>query len=67
MPAPGLLRDLVPFFDQYAQSMTLWSPDGSAFAFPGVVDGEDGIWVQELAGADPRRIAGGSWVAWSSG
>jgi hypothetical protein len=67
VPAPGLLRDLVPFFDQYAQSMTLWSPDGSAFAFPGAVGGEDGIFIQDLTGAEPRRVAGGSWVAWSSG
>ena len=67
VPAPGLLRDLVPFFDQYAQSMTLWSPDGSAFVYPGVVDGEEGIWAQKIAGADPQRVAGGSWVAWSGG
>ncbi len=67
VPEPGLLRDLVPFFDQYAQSMTLWSPDGSAFAFPGAFDGVEGIWIQEITAADPRRIAGGSWVAWSNG
>jgi len=67
LPAPGLLRDLVPFFDQYAQSMTLWSPDGSAFAFPGAVDGVEGIWVQDLDASDPRRVAGGTWVAWSNG
>jgi Tol biopolymer transport system component len=66
-PSPSLLRDLVPFFDQYAQSMTLWSPDGSSFAFPGAVDGTDGIWVQDLAATDPVRISGGSWVAWSNG
>jgi Tol biopolymer transport system component len=67
IPASGWLRDLVPFFDQYAQSMTLWSPDGSAFAFPGAVDGVAGIWTQDLDAADPVRIAEGTWVAWSSG
>jgi Tol biopolymer transport system component len=61
------LRDLVPFFDQYAQSMTLWSPDGTAFAFPAAVNGEAGIWRQDLSGGDPIRVAGGSWVAWSNG
>jgi len=67
VPSPGFLRDLVPFFDQYAQSMTLWSPDGMAFAFPGSVGGADGIWRQDLGGAEPVRVTGGTWVAWSSG
>ncbi|MGB5731234.1 MAG: hypothetical protein WBN24_06460 [Acidimicrobiia bacterium] len=67
IPSPGFLRDLVPFFDQYAQSMTLWSPDGTAFAFPAAVNGEAGIWRQDLSGGDPIRVAGGSWVAWSNG
>ena len=67
VPSAGYVRDLVPFFDQYAQSMTLWSPDGSAFAFPGTVGEGDGIWRQDLSGGDPVRVAGGTWVAWSSG
>ena len=67
IPSPGFLRDFVPFFDQYAQSMTLWSPDGTAFAYPGAVGGVDGIWRQDLSGGDPVRVAGGTWVAWSSG
>lgn len=66
-PAPSFVRDLVPFFDQYAQSMTLWSPDGSAFAYPGTVDGVDGIWVQELEADRPTNVGTGTWVAWSSG
>jgi len=58
--------DLVPFFDQYAQSMTLWSPDGAAFAFPGDIEGERGIWVQHVTGdRELRRVSDGSWVAWS--
>ena len=67
VPSPGYVRDLVPFFDQYAQSMTLWSPDGNAFAFPGAVGSETGIWRQDLSEGDPVRIAGGTWVAWSNG
>lgn len=67
LPSPGFLRDLVPFFDQYAQSMTLWAPDGTAFAFPGTVGGTDGIWRQDLSGSDAVRISDGTWVAWSSG
>ena len=64
-PSPELLRDLVPFFDQYAQSMTLWSPDGDAFVFPGAVGGEPGIWRQDLSSGSPARVSGGTWVAWS--
>ncbi len=66
VPSPAFFRDLVPFFDQYAQGMTLWSPDGLAFAFPGSVGDVAGIWRQDLAGGDPVRVAGGAWVAWSS-
>jgi Tol biopolymer transport system component len=62
---PSFARDLLPFFDQYAQSMSLWSPDGSAFAFPGSIDGEAGIWVQKL-GEEPTRVSAGTWVAWSN-
>jgi WD40 repeat protein len=61
----SFVRDLLPFFDQYAQSVSLWSPDGTAFAFPGSIDGQAGIWVQEL-GEEPRRVSDGTWVAWSS-
>jgi TolB protein len=62
---PTWLRDFLPFFDQYAQSVRLWSPDGSAFAFPGSIDGEVGIWIQRLDEDAPEKIGGGSWVAWS--
>jgi hypothetical protein len=64
VPDPSWFANLVPFFDQYAQSMSLWSPDGKAFAFPGSVGGESGVWVQHLDQASPVRISSGSWVAW---
>jgi TolB protein len=63
-PDPGFLRDLVPFFDQYAQSVSLWGPDASAFAFPGTIEGESGIWVQQLDGK-LDLVSSGSWVSWS--
>lgn len=64
LPDASWFANLVPFFDQYAQSMSLWSPDGSAFAFPGSVGGEFGVWVQHLDQSSPVRISSGSWVAW---
>jgi len=66
-PWPGFVFEFLPFFDQYAQSMTLWAPDGSAFAYPAVVNGQPGIWTQDVAGGPSVRIADGTWVSWSSG
>lgn len=61
---PSWFLNFAQFFDQYAQSMSLWSPDGAAFAFPGTVAGEPGVWVQQLDQTEPVRISTGSWVAW---
>jgi TolB protein len=65
-PHPAFLRDVLQFFDQYAQSLRLWSPDSSAVAVPGAVDGEGGVWVFPVDGSDPVRVADGSWAAWST-
>lgn len=61
------VRDYLPFFEQYAQSMSLWSPDGRAFAYPGMSeDGETGIWVQPArADREPVLVADGEFVTWS--
>jgi TolB protein len=68
LPSPTFVREYVPFFDQYAQSMSLWAPDGSAFAYPGVNEvGQAGVWVQEArANVDPLLVSeGAALVAWS--
>lgn len=65
LPAGAVARDLLPFFPQYAQSISFWAPDSSAFAFAGGVDGEQGIWVQELDEPGPELVSEGFWVAWS--
>lgn len=64
-PSRALIRDTLPFFPQYAQSVNFWSPDSSAFALAGAVGGQDGIWVQSLAEETPTMVSDGSWVAWS--
>ena len=66
-PSLLMVGDYLPFFEQYAQSMSLWSPDGSAFAYPGMgEDGRTGIWVQEAEpGTAPVLVAGGDFVTWS--
>ena len=63
-PDGSFVRDFLPFFDQYAQNVSLWAPDGSAFAFPGTIDGESGIWVQQVGG-ELDRVSDGTWVSWS--
>ena len=66
LPSPTYLRDYVPFFGQYAQTMTLWSPDGRSFAFPGLIGDRAGVWVQDLGATEPTFVVdGGSVVAWS--
>ncbi len=66
-PAGSYFRDVLPFFPQYAQSLSYWSPDGSAFAYTGEVDGQRGVWVQRLNSTGPKLVSDGSWVVWSSG
>ena len=61
-PSVFLVRDMFPFFPQYAQSMSYWSPGSTAFVYAA----DDGIWVQDLGGGVPNKVSDGSWVAWSS-
>jgi hypothetical protein len=64
-PDLSWLQVFGPFADQYAQSVSLWSRDGSSFAYPAVVDGESRILVQDLIDDSPRDIGEGVWVAWA--
>lgn len=65
-PSPIQARDLLPFFPQYAQSMTFWAPDSSGFALAGEVGGESGIWVHQIGVLEPMKVSDGLWVSWSS-
>lgn len=65
-PSPTFLSDYVPFFGQFAQGMSLWSPDGRSFAYPGLIGDRAGIWVQDLEADDPALVLkDGAVVAWS--
>jgi Tol biopolymer transport system component len=68
-PSDVFGSEYLPFFDQYAQSMSLWAPDGSAFAYAGSSEsGESGIWIQPARpDAEPVRVRDGVFVNWSSG
>lgn len=65
-PHPAFVEEVLRFFDQYGQSLQLWSPDSSGFALAGAIDDEPGIWVHTIAGGDPVKVAEGSWVSWSN-
>lgn len=65
-PNPAFVQEVLQFFDQYGQSLQLWSPDSSAFALVGAIDGEPGIWVHTIAGGEPVEVHDGTWVSWSN-
>lgn len=65
IPPTTMLQNTFPFFPQYAQSVSFWAPDSSAFAFAGDVQERPGVWVQSLDEDMPEMISGGRWVAWS--
>jgi hypothetical protein len=58
-------RTVAPFFDQYAQAVSLWSADGSRFAVPAVVDGENVVAIQAIAGGVPVIVDDATWVAFA--
>lgn len=64
---PGLLflSQFMPFFDQYALSHRIWSPDSAYVVLPTVVDGADEIVVIPVDGRAPLTIAQGLSAFWS--
>jgi TolB protein len=66
-PSRLIAVEYLQFFEQYAQSMRLWSPDSRAFAYPGMSeDGREGIWIQSARpDRAPVLVAEGDFVAWS--
>ena len=66
-PGISLLTEYTPFFSQYAQSLTMWAPDGSAFAYPADrPPAPSTIFVQPVtSGQEPYALGTGSFVAWS--
>lgn len=61
---PVWFRDVAPFFDQYVQSVSLWAPDGSAYAYPEVVDARPVVSIQPLDGSPPSVVENATWVSW---
>jgi Tol biopolymer transport system component len=65
-PTVTYAQAYLPFFDQFAQAVSPWSPDGTRFVYTAVDGtGEAGVWVQEISGEPPRRVASGEVGFWS--
>ena len=68
-PSPALLATL-DFFDQYAPTTAVWSPDSRSILFTGWVDdltdGLSQVWVVEASSnARPRAVVDGLIASWS--
>ncbi len=58
--------NLIPFFDQYQRSATIWSPDGNYIVLSGVSPRGPGVFIVPSSGAfEPRFIARGTLAFWS--
>jgi TolB protein len=66
VPSAALVREVLPFFEQFVQSHRLWSPDSLAFTYAGLSEsGRRGIWVQTMDGSEPGWVADGVSAWWS--
>jgi TolB protein len=65
-PSDLFVTQFLPFFDQYALSHRLWSPDGDALVVPMVeTSGREAIYIVPTDGRAPQRIVDGSMASWS--
>jgi Tol biopolymer transport system component len=58
---------LLPYFDQYARSLTFWSPDSQQFVYTQrEAQGQGSVWVIGLKeNAAPAKIGDGTLAVWS--
>ncbi len=64
-PGNLFITQFLPFFDQYAHSHSIWSPDSSALALP--IQTEEGVTIYRFPanGAQPTPIAVGRVAFWT--
>ena len=63
LPTPLFLGQFLPFFDQYALSHSLWSPESDALVLPTFETGEPRLLVLPLEG-EARSLAAGDTPFW---
>jgi TolB protein len=64
-PTRAYFTQFLPFFDQYALSHRIWSPDGSSLVLPVVEEDGEVILVVPIEGGRPFRLAEGEIAFWS--
>jgi TolB protein len=65
-PTDVFIDELLPFFDNYAQSHSIWAPDSHAVVIPTMDDdGRDQIMVVPIDGSEPLTITEGVVASWS--
>jgi TolB protein len=65
-PSTVFIDQLMPFFDNYAQSHRIWSPTSDALVLPMINgEGESQIVVVPIDGGELRTIADGVSAFWS--
>lgn len=64
-PTLAYLSQFLPYFDQYALSHRIWSPDSQAIVLPVHRDDSDQILVVPVDGAKPYQLAEGDIAFWS--
>ncbi len=65
-PTEIFITQLLPFFDQYALSYSIWSPSSDAVVLPMVgPDGQEGVFVVRAKDGALRQVADGSMAFWS--
>ena len=65
VPTFAFASQLLPFFDQYALSHRLWSPDSSALVLAMIEDGRNQIFIINTATGQKRYLADGQMPFWS--
>ncbi len=64
-PTLSYISQFLPYFDQYALSHRVWSPDSSAIVLPVRQDDSSVILVVPVDGGQPYRLAEGEIAFWS--
>ena len=65
-PNPVFVNQILPYFDQYALSHRVWSPDSQALAMPVIDDQEEPkVMVFPIDGQAPYAVADGFLAFWS--
>lgn len=64
-PTLTFLSQFMPYFDQYALSHRIWSPNSQSIVLPILEDGRSHIYIIPINGSPKQFLATGSMSSWS--